>query len=82
MPIGYRLYYQSMQYLEDPLNLTASYLEKNYDHINVSVEYNFNQHIAISQLEVFTNYSIAVAAYNRAFVGPAKRIFWRTNQGG
>lgn len=80
--VGYRVYYQSVLKLDLPINLTVHSIEKTHEHINFTIDLDFSEDVAIQGLNVFTNYSILVAAYNGQGAGPLTHIFWRTSQGG
>ena len=88
VPVGYRIYFQSVLKLEQPVNLLVDYIKGSYHHVNFTVNVNFTERgnlsypIVLRNLDVFTNYSIVAGAYSRAGVGPLRQIFWRTNQGG
>ena len=88
VPLGYRIYFQSVLKLEQPGNLLVDYVEGSYDHVNFTVNVNFTESgnlsypIILQNLDVFTNYSIIAGAYSSPGVGPLRQIFWRTNQGG
>ena len=88
VPLGYRVYYQSVLKLKNPGSLEMPYVTSTYNHINFTVNVNFTERgnfsypIVLKNLEVFSNYSILAAAYSGAGVGPFMQVFWRTNQGG
>ena len=80
-PVGYRIYYQSLLKLNSPVNLTdMNQIRQTHQHMNFT---NFNQSVvAVDGLEVFTNYSLIVCAYNSYGEGPVTQIFERTHEGG
>ena len=84
-PVGYRVYYQSLLKINSHLDLkNLTSVESTHPmHVNFRTNStDFSQALSLTGLEVFTNYSLIVGAYNSKGVGPLRQIFWRTNQGG
>ena len=84
VPVGYRVYYQSVLKLTSSVNLNdIKQIEQTHHHVNFTdfqvVRY---QELAIKGLEVFTNYSLIVCAYNSGGQSPVTQLFNRTLQGG
>ena len=81
-PKGYRVYYQSMLVLKSPVDST-SLTQVNSTHKFQDILFaNAQAQQMISGLEVFTNYSLLIGAYNNYAIGPMTQIFARTQQGG
>ncbi len=80
--LGYRIYFKSVLKLPY-VSYNISDIQATYDQVDLLVATSERPYRAnVTLLEVFTNYSIAVAAFTKIGIGPFNHLFCRTSEGG
>ena len=82
-PVKYRIYYESILVLGSPVSLNdLAAVNRTHKYRDFIVDGTLDGIKTIPELEVFTNYSLIIAANNIKGFGPMAQFFWRTAQGG
>ena len=82
VPIGYKVFWGSMLQLEDKEIFQVVNFNSTSLNVHNVEEPSFQYTITIMDLEIFTNYSIIVGAYNGEGIGKLARVYCRTQEGG
>ena len=82
-PVKYRIYYESMLVLQSPVSLDdLAAVNRTHKYRDFMVDATLDGIKTITDLEMFTNYSLIIVANNKEGFGPMAQFFWRTAQGG
>ena len=82
MPIGYKVFWKSLLQLEDKETFEVESFNSTSINVNNAEDGSVSYTIIVMDLEIFTNYSIIVGAYNSEGVGRLARVYCRTHEGG
>ena len=82
VPNGYNVFYKSLLQLEDKESFLVENFNSTSTNAHSTTDSSTEYTVTISELEIFTNYSLVVGAYNNEGVGKLARVYCRTHEGG